>query len=468
MIGLGLRIGAKKLSAISLAWNRLIERVLNDSGETVASLADVHSLFFEGWEDFDWLYIPGNRKASKAYALMPEDGSGDLVVNRNSSAWEQSDGGDHPYYKETANHVPRLEYDVDGSFIGHKVDTSITNLLENSKFEDAVTGLIDVDAVLPDIGGIWNEVAGTDSSLVVSNSDVIDGAKSLDINLDDGRAFCQIAIPTMDTGDTYRISAFVEFDGVASVRDVLYRNSAVDCTSQHYLDYALVGATNVPSSGYHLVSYMIQANIDGITGREFRFGLGCISRITADVIIHSGIISLEDVPNRPILTSLGLTGSQVGEITSIQGSSFLPSSSGTVVFWVKAAGYYEHNAYVATFSYGTSSANQIRVRVKNDKLQLNVRADGGYNQSYSTLSSGSFHLFKCAISYDDSAQIVKWAVNGSVLKVHNGSFNGFIGDLDKINVGSNHLNGAQANFNHLVYAAKAGLSTDAEMEKYTT
>lgn len=124
MLGVGFGIGVGGSGSAQA----FVNRVMADGGENVLSAGEVAALT-SGFEDASWLYVPGARKAGKAYAQLPVSGAGDLAVARNSLATERTRAG---LLADAAANVPRVDF-LDGVFRGQPVQPLLINQFRNSE-----------------------------------------------------------------------------------------------------------------------------------------------------------------------------------------------------------------------------------------------------------------------------------------------------------------------------------------------
>jgi len=87
-------------------------------------------------QDFSLISLCDATKAGKLYSIVPDDGSGDFDVARNSTATYLGADG---LIKTAAINEPRIEFNPDGSYKGLLVEPQRTNLFENSNSFDANT-----------------------------------------------------------------------------------------------------------------------------------------------------------------------------------------------------------------------------------------------------------------------------------------------------------------------------------------
>jgi hypothetical protein len=89
-------------------------------------------------QDFSLISLCDATKAGKLYSIVPDDGSGDFDVARNSTArYRGADG----LIKTAAIDEPRIEFNPDGSYKGLLVEPQRTNLaLYSEQFDDAYWG----------------------------------------------------------------------------------------------------------------------------------------------------------------------------------------------------------------------------------------------------------------------------------------------------------------------------------------
>jgi hypothetical protein len=87
-------------------------------------------------QDFSLISLCDATKAGKLYSIVPDDGSGDFDVARNSTAtYVGADG----LIKTAAIDEPRIEFNPDGSYKGLLVEPQRTNLaLYSEQFDNAV------------------------------------------------------------------------------------------------------------------------------------------------------------------------------------------------------------------------------------------------------------------------------------------------------------------------------------------
>jgi hypothetical protein len=81
------------------------------------------------------LIVPDRFKASKLYSQLPQDGSGDFVVTRATTAYRTNAAG---ILESVANNVPRLNFPIGGGCPALLVEPAATNLvLRSEEFNDA-------------------------------------------------------------------------------------------------------------------------------------------------------------------------------------------------------------------------------------------------------------------------------------------------------------------------------------------
>jgi hypothetical protein len=104
-------------------------------------------------QDFSLISLCDATNSGKLYSIVPDDGSGDFAVARNSTAtYVGADG----LIKTALTNEPRIEFNPDGSYKGLLVEPQRTNLLLRSEeFDNAYWGKINStvtanDAVAPD------------------------------------------------------------------------------------------------------------------------------------------------------------------------------------------------------------------------------------------------------------------------------------------------------------------------------
>lgn len=126
-----------------------IKRVLQDGGEIISpAIEEMNEMAWEGkFDDALYVYFAGARKAGKTYTLIPNDGSGDLDVERDSVAWEWEK---YRTLDEIVNDMPEMEFDpATRDFKGIANRNQITNLatwstnLANSSWSTQGTTIAD-------------------------------------------------------------------------------------------------------------------------------------------------------------------------------------------------------------------------------------------------------------------------------------------------------------------------------------
>ncbi len=81
------------------------------------------------------LIVPDRFKASKLYSQLPQDGSGDFVVTRATTAYRTNAAG---ILESVANNVPRLDFPIGSGCPALLVEPAATNLVQRSEeFSDA-------------------------------------------------------------------------------------------------------------------------------------------------------------------------------------------------------------------------------------------------------------------------------------------------------------------------------------------
>jgi hypothetical protein len=81
------------------------------------------------------LIVPDRFKASKLYSQLPQDGSGDFVVTRATTAYRTNAAG---ILESVANNVPRLDFPIGSGCPALLVEPAATNLaLRSEEFDDA-------------------------------------------------------------------------------------------------------------------------------------------------------------------------------------------------------------------------------------------------------------------------------------------------------------------------------------------
>jgi hypothetical protein len=81
------------------------------------------------------LIVPDRFKASKLYSQLPQDGSGDFVVTRATTAYRTNAAG---ILESVANNVPRLDFPIGSGCPALLVEPAATNLvLRSEEFNDA-------------------------------------------------------------------------------------------------------------------------------------------------------------------------------------------------------------------------------------------------------------------------------------------------------------------------------------------
>lgn len=120
-------------SAVANFATRFFARVLADGG-TVEAQSCVQSAS-PLLQKASYLFIPSGYKASKAYAVLPENGNGDMTWTRNSEALRLNSSG---VYESLAINVPRYTYDF-GSCPAALLEPQRTNSIRNNTMVGAST-----------------------------------------------------------------------------------------------------------------------------------------------------------------------------------------------------------------------------------------------------------------------------------------------------------------------------------------
>jgi len=130
-------------------------------------------------QDFSLISLCDATKAGKLYSIVPDDGSGDFTVARNSTATYLGADG---LIKTAAINEPRIEFNVDGSYKGLLVEPQRTNLLRRSEeFDNSYWTKLNAtvtpnDEVAPDgtntadkiIEGVGAGVVGVKRTLILT------------------------------------------------------------------------------------------------------------------------------------------------------------------------------------------------------------------------------------------------------------------------------------------------------------
>jgi hypothetical protein len=145
------------------------------------------------------LIVPDRFKASKLYSQLPQDGSGDFVVTRATTAFRTNENG---ILESVASGVPRLDFPIGSGCPALLVEPAATNLaLRSEEFSDAY----------------WTKAGLT----VSGNTDTApNNTTTADkIIIDNGVAFsatatyCRTSALTLTTGIVYNISVFAKDAG---------------------------------------------------------------------------------------------------------------------------------------------------------------------------------------------------------------------------------------------------------------
>jgi hypothetical protein len=153
------------------------------------------------------LIVPDRFKASKLYSQLPQDGSGDFVVTRATTAYRTNENG---ILESVASGVPRLDFPIGSGCPALLVEPAATNSIRNNSMQGAVTG---TPGTLPTN---WSEaVAGLTRQIVAVGTE--NGVDFIDIKLSGTATGASIVIApetnasiVAASGQTWAHSAYIK------------------------------------------------------------------------------------------------------------------------------------------------------------------------------------------------------------------------------------------------------------------
>ena len=379
-------------SAVANFATRFFARVLADGG-TVEAQSCVQSAS-PLLQKASYLFIPSGYKASKAYAVLPENGNGDMTWTRNSEALRLNSSG---VYESLAINVPRYTYDF-GSCPAALLEPQRTNSIRNNTMVGAST----FPSTLPNN---WSIAAtgGLSSSIIA-------------LGTENGLSYIDVRINGTATGVSY----ILQYDANTAI-------SASNGQAWTSSLFAKVISQSLPPSAYRIflserdssglnlassTSVFIPTTSTVYIVTAFNAVLTIGNSYDFTIRIATPQMELGAFATSPILTS-GATATRIFDrftLNNIYTNGLISPSGGT---W-----YVELKNNVALISdningiwIGTSSTNQT----VNGTIIL--RQGGGTQRTGIFIYSGGVSTFLYYPTTDNSKIAIKW--NGSTLDIFN-------------------------------------------------
>jgi hypothetical protein len=322
------------------------------------------------------LIVPDRFKASKLYSQLPQDGSGDFVVTRATTAYRTNENG---ILESVASGVPRLDFPIGSGCPALLVEPAATNLiLRSEEFNDAS----------------WGKSGGV---TITANFDTApNGLTTADRWVSLGGSFPQISQAiTVVSGTTYTASLYVKSDGTAQIAQrILIGGTGVNFTPNNTWQRITVSFTAASTSVNFVIatnSPVAPASSFVIWGAQLETGSVATSYIPT---VAATATRNADVINKTAVS--GLIGQTEGTLYAEVDIQRLVGSRGVLAIAVNATNYY---------SIRTNATNAWIFRYRNGGVETTIPS-----LSFNNSLTG---IFKLALAYKDGDYAA--AVNGVLL-----------------------------------------------------
>lgn len=408
-------------------------------------------------------YIAGGDSGTfqgEVVMAIPSDDRHNPEVTRLSNSMDASQG----VYTSIAQSLATIVRGAGFTAFGHYITSAITNLFQNSKFTGGGDGDL---STYTDPTGISFITSG-DGAIAFDDSLVVIGAKEIEMDMSGGaggRFYLEHEV-TMDTGEVYVATAFVETDGVTGASEYLFRDDATDLTVEAWVDG--VDATGItPSAGLHLLHLRITATSDGLT-KNFLFGYGCQGTVSGVATLHHALVTEgARLPILPILTNPSQTVTIASEGVSATGlTDLVGAEEGAmgVVARVPFGGFVS-GSYLLTASDGTAN-NRAAIFINGSGDIEAILVLAGVEVFSMTATAPSSGLVYIAMSYSQSAHLL--SVDGSTEDTDSSVFAGFSSVPDQKDIGQDQDGANKAEAEILATWSKITAMSAADLNDATS
>jgi hypothetical protein len=334
--------------------------------------------------DFSLISLCDATKAGKLYSIVPDDGSGDFDVARNSTATYLGADG---LIKTAAIDEPRIEFNPDGSYKGLLVEPQRTNLLLRSEEFDLSPWSTPGLTITPN--DTTDPTGGNSGTKITGNNTL-----NQSISVTNGLNYTVSIFAKADTQNILDLRIFPNV--VGGIGQVLFDLSNGTFT-------VVSGATNVKMesypNGWFRCSQTVLANATG--SNTFRIRTG------SDSIFLWGAQVEEASTASSYIKTEASTVTRVADVVSKTGiSSLIGQTEGTLYADIQLT---TTGFWYLSLSSGTNQ-NWIFIGLENNTLRGFLRSGG---VTYATIQTGviTSGRFKMAIAY--KLNDVVFYVNGT-------------------------------------------------------
>jgi hypothetical protein len=351
------------------------------------------------------LIVPDRFKASKLYSQLPQDGSGDFVVTRATTAYRTNENG---ILESVASGVPRLDFPIGSGCPALLVEPAATNLFLNSVW--AGGGTPPTSWATPFLTGTATVATSTLNPSVAAYTFATANQRAV---------FSQNISQT--SGVVYTHSIYVEaVTSTLTVENLLNYNISIAGISTFREDGVAVLATHVVQSGKR---YSLTITAPSTASNQVRIGNGVSSNTTATVRLSSPQIETGSVATSFINTTAATATRNADVISKTAVSGLIGQTEGTLYAEVSASIFNSSLIHrILTISDGTTN-NRIgitRVVLQNNRFQGIAANSGSLTvQIQQTADVTANSVVKLALAY--ALNDYAFYVNGVLVGVNTSS-----------------------------------------------
>jgi hypothetical protein len=360
------------------------------------------------------LIVPDRFKASKLYSQLPQDGSGDFVVTRATTAYRTNENG---ILESVASGVPRLDFPIGSGCPALLVEPAATNLFLNSVW--AGGGTPPTSWATPFLTGTATVATSTLNPSVAAYTFATANQRAV---------FSQNISQT--SGVVYTHSIYVEaVTSTLTVENLLNYNISIAGISTFREDGVAVLATHVVQSGKR---YSLTITAPSTASNQVRIGNGVSSNTTATVRLSSPQIETGSVATSFINTTAATATRNADVINKTAVSGLIGQTEGVVYAEVDVRNFAAAGIFLS-ISDATSSNRVQLYKFTDSKIYADrISATQSALTSIST-SALSIGIYKVAFAYSSGNSAL--FING--VQIGSTALQTFtFGAMGKINIGS--------------------------------